>query len=147
MKKRFKIAYIFGLVATCLFTLSCSKDEGDQTVWYEQIYFNKTRGGETINTDIENRTYNFTLFPADGSIYSGTYRLPRSDEGRSMMFPCDVYHATGALTSTNGAFDSSKGLTAPAGEYQMVVVSPAVEVKDITDHLKDSLDLRLMTSK
>ncbi len=123
---------------TSMIFVACSKSSDtqadDEPTWYEQIYFNITRADSDEVAD--NTTYNFTLFGGtDGNTsYSGTYRVPTSDENTSILYPCEVNPSTGAIVE-DGAFDSSCGLSAPAGSYQIVVVSQAVAVSTLkSDH-------------
>ncbi len=126
-------------MATLLFA-ACSKSSNTQvdeetTTWYEQIYFNITRSD--ISEDVVYETYNFTLFgdTNGNTYYSGTYRMPTAEEDNDVLYPCEVDPITGLYDNYTGDFDSSFGLSAPAGSYQIVVTSPAVAVtSNFTDH-------------
>ncbi len=128
-------------VMAALLSVACSKSsdsQGDEELtWYESIYFNITRSDDGVNV-ADNATYNFTLFGStDGNTcYSGTYRLPEGDENTNILYPCAVDPDTGEIGDLGGEFDSSYGLTAPAGDYQIVVASPAVAVSSLSsDHM------------
>ncbi len=138
MEHRRKIYILLCGVIVALLFVACGKSsdtQGDsEPTWYEQIYFNITRtDGEDV---AEGTTYNFTLFGGtDGNTsYSGTYRVPVETDGEntSILYPCKVSATTGVID--DAAFDSSCGLSAPAGSYQIVVASPAVAVSSVTDH-------------